>query len=79
MLNQRTKIQYRITDTIISKSFNRSERIFTDGMSYYYKIRNQGISTAFETHAAALFDLNNFIIAISIENELKNENNILTN
>lgn len=66
----------RATDKKGSEVFSRSERIITDGLDYYYKTRNGGLSTAFETRAAALYDLHKFILAASIENELKEFNDI---
>ena len=61
----------RATDTKDSYTHNRTDRIINDGLDYYYRTRNGGVSTAFDTRAAALYDLNNFVLATSLEAEFK--------
>lgn len=66
-----TKI--RATDKTSTKYFFRSERILTDGAEFFYKTREGGMSVAFSTRSEALYDLNNFIVASSLEAEFMNE------
>jgi hypothetical protein len=61
----------RATDINIVNSPERTERLISDGNDYYYRTRDGGLSTAFDTRADALYDLNNFILATSLEDELK--------
>ncbi len=70
------KLHQRTSDKLNTNSYDRTERIISDGLDYYYKTRDGGVSTAFDTRAAALFDLNNFILAVSLENEFKSFNEI---
>jgi len=62
----------RMTDSTSSDVYPQTERVVCDGFDYYYKTRDGGVSTAFDTRAAALYDLHNFILAASFEDELKN-------
>ncbi len=67
-----------IDNQFIKPTFNRSERLINQNNVYFYKTREGNLSAKFGTRAAALYDLNKFIAVIILQEELANNEALLT-
>jgi hypothetical protein len=57
-----------------ASAFTRTRRLIMEDDGFYYKTRENGVVGPFSTEATASYELNQFIMAIEIENDLRSQN-----